>query len=257
MKIYVFGSTGMLGTYLTSYLNKKLNVVQVSRNEFDLNGDFSKLFEIYKFESDDVVINASGIIKQREYDQEELIRVNSLFPQFLSTLKCNVIHITTDCVFSGNAGSYTEDSLHDCLDDYGKSKSLGENKNLTIIRTSIIGEEQRNKKSLLEWVRLHENQTINGYLNHFWNGVTCLELSKQIYQIILSKNYWNGVRHFHSPDTVNKYQLVSYIDEVYNLNNTIIPVMNKYCDRSLKSNFNSPIELSIKEQLNQLKNYEL
>ncbi len=127
MKVFIFGANGMLGRYLVQYLSSDFEVIPITRKEIDLQKNFSLIVEKYNFKSDDVIINAAGIIKQREYSPEELIRVNSLFPHFLSTLSCNVIHITTDCVFSGNDGFYTEDSLHDCLDDYGKSKSLGEN----------------------------------------------------------------------------------------------------------------------------------
>jgi dTDP-4-dehydrorhamnose reductase len=254
---FVFGSNGMLGKYLTKYLSSYFEVVPITRNEIDLNDDFAKITNKYNFKESDVIINAAGIIKQRNYLQEELIKVNSLFPQFLSKLNCNIIHITTDCVFSGKSGFYDEDFPHDCIDDYGKSKSLGENSNLTIIRTSIIGEEVENKKSLLEWVRSNKNKTINGYLNHFWNGVTCLELSKQICNIIQTNSYWKGIRHYHSPDIVSKYELVSYINEIYKLGINIIPKMEKYCDRSLSSKYESPIKTTIKDQILELKEYKL
>jgi dTDP-4-dehydrorhamnose reductase len=257
MKVFIFGANGMLGRYLVQYLSSDFEVIPITRKEIDLQKNFSLIVEKYNFKSDDVIINAAGIIKQREYSPEELIRVNSLFPHFLSTLSCNVIHITTDCVFSGNDGFYTEDSLHDCLDDYGKSKSLGENPNLTIIRTSIIGEELQNKKSLIEWVKTNHDTTINGYLNHFWNGITCLELSKHIVDIIKNGTYWKGVRHYCSPDTVNKYQLVSYINEIYELNNAVKPVMCDYCDRSLSTNYTSPVSLPIKDQIIELKKFNL
>ena len=164
MRIFIFGSSGMLGTYLVKYLKNNFNVVPITRNEFDLLSDFKLLKEKYDFNSSDIIINAAGIIKQRNFHYEELIVVNSLFPHFLSQLKneynCKVIHISTDCVFSGKDGGYNEDSPHDCVDEYGKSKSLGENENLTIIRTSIIGEEIRNKKSLLEWICSKSNSDV-------------------------------------------------------------------------------------------------
>lgn len=257
MKVFIFGASGMLGRYLNVYLSSYFEVVPITRNEVNLNSDFSLITERYAFDSSDVIINAAGIIKQRNYSPEELIRVNSLFPHFLSTLNCNVIHITTDCVFSGKDGLYDEDSPHDCLDDYGKSKSLGECEELTVIRTSIIGEELLNKKSLIEWAKSNQNTTINGYLNHFWNGVTCLELSKHILNIIQNNSYWKGIRHYCSPDTVNKYQLVSYINEIYELNNQVIPVMSEYCDRSLATKYESPVSLSIKEQILDLKKFKL
>lgn len=257
MKIFIFGSNGMLGNYLTQYLSSSFEVIPITRDEIDLTKDFSLIKEKYQFNEHDVIINAAGIIKQRNYSSDELIKVNSLFPHFLSTLGCNVIHITTDCVFSGKEGSYNEDSLHDCVDDYGKSKSLGECEDLTVIRTSIIGEEVQNKKSLIEWVKSNKNTSINGYLNHFWNGVTCLELSKQIEKIIKTNTYWKGVRHYFSPDTVSKYQLVSYINEIYNLNNTVSPIMSEYCDRSLSTNYKSPVEKQIRDQILELKSFDL
>ncbi len=256
-KIFIFGSDGMLGKYLTEYLSSDFEVIPITRNIIDLNDDFSKISEKYIFSYVDVIINAAGIIKQRKYSSQELIKINSLFPHFLSTLKCNVIHITTDCVFSGRHGLYNEDSPHDCLDDYGKSKSLGECEDLTIIRTSIIGEEIKNKKSLIEWVKSSQNTTINGYINHFWNGVTCLELSKHIENIIKNNCYWKGVRHYFSPNIVSKYQLVSYINEIYELNNNVIPLMSEYCDRSLSTKFDSPVKLTIKEQILELKNFNV
>lgn len=257
MRVFIFGASGMLGTYLVRYLKNFYEVISITRNEINLNEDFSLITKKYKFNSDDVIINAAGIIKQRNYSPQELIRVNSLFPHFLSTIDCNVIHITTDCVFSGKKGSYNEQSFHDCLDDYGKSKSLGENNLLTIIRTSIIGEELQNKKSLVEWIKSNKNTKINGYINHFWNGVTCLELSKYIFTIIESGDYWKGIRHCFSLDTVSKYQLVSYINQIYELNNTVNPIMSDYCDRSLTSMYDNKIKKTILEQIIEMKEFGL
>jgi dTDP-4-dehydrorhamnose reductase len=257
MKVFIFGSNGMLGTYLVNYLKNVFEVVPITRSDVDLNDDFSLITNKYHFDHTDIIINSAGVIKQRNFKHSELIKVNSLFPHFLSTIGCNVIHITTDCVFSGKIGSYDEDSLHDCLDDYGKSKSLGECYDLTTIRTSIIGEEIYNKKSLVEWVKSSKNSKISGYLNHFWNGVTCLELSKQIEIIINSNQYWKGVRHYHSPNTVSKYELVSCINKIYELNNIVNPVMAEYCDRSLKTIYDRPIKKSIEDQILEMKEFNI
>jgi|TARA_B100000073_G_scaffold64767_2_gene47893 dTDP-4-dehydrorhamnose reductase len=257
MKVYIFGANGMLGRYLTKYMSSFLDVVPITRKDVDLLEDFNNITDKYCFNDDDVIVNAAGVIKQRSYTANELIRVNSLFPHFLSSLKCHVIHVTTDCVFSGKEGSYTELSVHDCLDDYGKSKSLGEPNNVTVIRTSIIGEELLNKKSLVEWVKTNKNTTINGYLNHFWNGLTCLQLTKEIVSIINSKSYWDGVRHYHSKDTVSKYQLTSFINQIYNLNNKINPVMVDYCDRSLKTIYGRPVDLTVEQQLLEMYSFNI
>jgi dTDP-4-dehydrorhamnose reductase len=192
-----------------------------------------------------------------------MIAVNSLFPHTLNAVKnrcgAEVIHITTDCVFNGSKGNYNENDLHDCVDQYGKSKSLGENLNLTNIRTSIIGEEQRNKKSLLEWVRSNRNKTIDGYENHLWNGVTCLELTHIIEMIIAKKNYWNGIRHVFSPNTVSKYELASTINNIYNLDIKINKTQAKEnCYRNLSTVYNNIYtEKTIEEQIKELKQFSL
>ncbi len=251
----------MLGNYLTSYLNGKFEVVALTKNEFDISLNFSSvsdyLADTYDLSSEDVVINAAGVIKQRDFCSKQLITVNSLFPHHIADLDCNIIHITTDCVFSGLSGKYDENSLHDCLDYYGKSKSLGENENLTVIRTSIIGEEKTNKKSLLEWVRSQENNDVYGYLNHFWNGVTCLELSKFIFNLVQEQEYWKGVRHIFSPDTVSKCELVSYISEIYSLGINIIPKEVEFCDRSLTTIHTPKIAKTIFEQITEMKDFNL
>ena len=168
-----------------------------------------------------------------------------------------MIHVTTDCVFSGSTGLYLENHPHDCIDDYGKSKSLGEPKDITVIRTSIIGEELSNKKSLLEWVRSNKNFKVNGFINHFWNGLTCLELSKQIKTIIDTGNYWKGVKHYFSPNVVSKCQLVKDISEIYDLNIEVIPHLSYHNNRSLSSNHECPVILTINEQIREMKQYSL
>ena len=87
-------------------------------------------------------------------------------------LNVKMIHITTDCVFSGKVGNYDENDRHDCDDIYGKTKLDGEPKNSCVIRTSIIG-ESKNERGLLEWAKNTASQRITGYTNHWWKGVTC------------------------------------------------------------------------------------
>jgi dTDP-4-dehydrorhamnose reductase len=150
-------------------------------------------------------------------------------------LTTRMIHITTDCVFSGKDGKYNEYSNPDESNYYGTSKSLGELCDGTIIRTSIIGEELVNKRSLLEWVISNENRSINGYTNHFWNGVTCLQLAKIIHKIIIENTYWNGVRHIYSPTTASKYELCSIINDIYELNIKIKEFETEKVDKSLST----------------------
>ncbi len=263
MKIIIFGSNGMLGRYLNNFLSEIYDVVPITRKDIDLSK--SNENEILKFLSThvsekDLIINAAGVIKQREYNINDMINVNSIFPNLLSKFKkninCNIIHITTDCVYNGLKGNYTENDYHDCLDEYGKTKSLGENKDLTIIRTSIIGEEINNKKSLIEWAKSQSNKTINGYSNHLWNGITCLELSKLIDNMIKTKNFWPGVKHIFSPKTVSKYELLNIINEIYNLNIIINKIETpEKCFRNLNSLYTSPIELNLYDQIIEIKKF--
>ena len=129
-----------------------------------------------------------------------------------------MIHITTECVFSGKKGGYNENDIHDATDIYGISKSLGEPVDVCIIRTSIIGEELYSKKSLIEWIKSCKNGTIDGYDKFYWNGITCLEVANIIFNIIKTDNYWQGVRHFFCNTTVSKYELCNIINDIYKLN---------------------------------------
>ena len=161
MRIILFGSTGMLGTYIKKYLcNYK--IICITRNDFDIvNDNWNKLiqiFDFYKINEKDYIINCAGAIHQKtnKNDFKKYIKLNTLFPQKLSELTINysvkLIHITTDCVYDGIRGKYIEDDIHNNNEIYGVTKSLGEPENCCIIRTSIIGHELNEKKNLLEWV---------------------------------------------------------------------------------------------------------
>jgi len=238
MTIYIFGANGMLGNYIKKYLNlQNKECICFTRNDLDISKvtyeKLELLFSNYIIQENDLIINCIGIIPQskniNDTSNRNYFLINSLFPTMLSTIallnKMRFIHITTDCVFSGLKGNYTENDLHDETNNYGVSKSLGEmGYKTTIIRTSIIGEEIKNKYSLLEWVKSHNNKTINGYTNHYWNGITCLQLAKIINNIIDENSWWTGVRHIYSPTAVTKYDLVKMINNIYNLKNTVEPI---------------------------------
>ena len=246
MKIFVLGSTGMLGRYVSTYLSEKNTVINLNRDELDAEhvteDDITTTLIEKGYDSGDVIVNCIGMIKPQvdKLGTVAAIKVNSLFPHYLSNvgegLGAKVIHITTDCVWSGKDGNYTEDTPHDALDVYGKTKSLGEPENCTVIRTSIIGEEIANGRSLVEWIKSQKDKSANGFTNHKWNGVTCLELAKYIQNIIKNNTYWSGVRHIHSPSSVTKDILLAIINDRYNLNITINnTTAGTACDRTLDS----------------------
>ena len=231
MKILIFGSSGMLGRYVCNILKNDYEVSCITRKDFDIeNEDWCKLNNIVNnmLVKDDIIINCAGIIPQKteHSDYKNYIRVNTLFPHKLNdiALKHNYkfIHITTDCVFNGSKGNYTNTDKHTANTIYGISKSLGEPEEATVIRTSIIGEEILGKKSFIEWVISNKQKQINGFTNHYWNGVTCLTLAKIIKKIIKENLYWNGIKHIFSPDIASKYDLCKYVNEIYDLNIDII-----------------------------------
>ena len=248
MRIFVLGYKGMLGRYVYSYLkSQNYNVVGITRSELDAT-IIDEHYLIHKLMNElgilegDVIINCMGVIKSvvGNYDNSSIIRINSLFPIALSNA-CNsmgvkLICVTTDCVYSGNKGMYNENDLHDCTDVYGKTKSLGEPTTCTVIRTSIIGEEVGQTRSFIEWVKSNKGKTVNGYLNHKWNGVTCLQFAKTVENIISENKYWMGVKHLFSPNYVTKCELVEMVSNIYNLGITINKIDDKYSiDRTLST----------------------
>jgi len=269
MNIIILGSNGMLGTYVYKYLNNLniYNVIPLTRKNFNISKELYKInsfFDIFNLHKGDIIINCAGIIKQRKYEIIDMITVNSLLPHVLTQYGMNknihIIHITTDCVYSGLKGEYIETDPHDCIDEYGKTKSLGENEIITIIRTSIIGEENNNKLSLLEWLKQNKNKEVNGFTNHYWNGLTCLQLSKIIADIIKNDNYWFGVKHIFS-NTLTKYDLLNNINDIYNLNINITPIKSpNEIKRNLdtiyinNSNFHIP---PLNNQLQELNKYSI
>jgi len=169
-----------------------------------------------------------------------VLRVNSIFPHNLGkwAQKNNVqaFHITTDCVYSGIKGSYMERDYFDANDVYGMSKNGGDTHECMTLRTSIIGEEQGQARSLLSWAQSQKGKEVSGFTNHIWNGVTTLHLAEIMGDIIEKNIYQPGVFHLHSPNKVTKFELLQILNEVYELELKIKAVTAaESCDRSLAS----------------------
>jgi len=240
MRIIIFGSTGMLGKYVSDYFStRRYEVIASTRDDVDAANTSPAELISKGLRSTDIMINCAGLIKQRKnVSNSDFVMVNAVFPHQLAaaceSVGSELIHITTDCVFSGAKGPYLESSLHDELDVYGRTKSLGEPDNATVIRTSIIGEEASGFLSLLEWVKSNAGKEVNGYTDHFWNGITCLQFAKICEDIINNKLYWKGVKHVFSPETLSKKELTELISMVYELDITVNPYeTGTPCDRSL------------------------
>jgi dTDP-4-dehydrorhamnose reductase len=169
-----------------------------------------------------------------------MLMVNSIFPRNLAkvgnTLSKKIINISTDCAYNGKKGNYTENDLFSAEDIYGISKIGGESNLSMNLRTSIVGEEKGSSHSLLEWTISNKGKEINGYRNHYWNGVTTLYLAEIIKKIIDEDLYKTGTYHIHSPNSVSKYELLKIFNEVYNLNIVLNKIdANEKIDRTLFS----------------------
>lgn len=250
-KLLILGATGMAGHIAYTYLNEtgKYEIATVCHsgkiepNSYELDiYDTSKLKEIIEKEKPDAVINCIGIlIKGSRNNPANAIYVNAYFPHKLSEIlhsvlpDSEVIHISTDCVFSGAEGNYKDTDIKNALDTYGMTKNLGElinDKDLTI-RTSIIGPElKKNGEGLMHWVfRQREAGELNGYQKSIWGGVTTLELAK-IMDAVLD-NEITGLYQVSNNEGIAKFDLVSLIVKEFNLPIKVNAVEGVICDKSI------------------------
>lgn len=249
-KVLILGSGGMLGHMVFHYL-KGLNKYTVVDASFPnkLN-HHSKLLDVIhanelknfiESERPEVVVNCIGVlIKGSHADPANAIYINSFFPhqvaKLLRPMNGRLIHISTDCVFSGNKGSYKENDFKDARDIYGLSKALGEMENDTdvTLRTSIVGPELNEKgEGLFHWF-MQQKGNIKGYTKTFWSGVTTLELAKVIDQVI--DHNLTGLIHISNRKSISKYGLIRLFQKTFNKNDVDIePVDGKDLDISLDS----------------------
>ena len=214
-------------------LNNKTIIVDVTNQK--------KTKEILEKVNPSVVINCIGVLINGSIENpKNAIYLNAYFPHWLKeiceNLNSKLIHISTDCVFSGLNGSYDEDSIKDSNDIYGKTKSLGEfNSNDHLcIRTSIIGPELKGKgEGLIHWL-FNQNGKIYGYKNVYWSGVTTLELSKAINFSI--KNNIDGLWNLTNGEAISKYSLIEKIIKEFSKKNIeLLTDKNKRSNKSLIS----------------------
>lgn len=270
--ILVLGKNGMLGRYVYDYLCKQYGINHVygtDRKSFDITEVDNLQTSLYNllssYSTPLTVVNCIGVINKRtDVNNGNMYMVNAIFPHILSRLcielEANLIHISTDCVFSGEIGMYRPFDEPDDLSHYGLSKSIGEHIQASVIRCSIIGEEISRKTGLLEWCKENRNKDVLGYTNHYWNGITCLECAKKIYTIISKNDYWIGIRHFTSlfrgAKMISKYDLVKCINDVYGLEMRITPHRHtEDINRTLYEDSISPLTPDLKDQIIQMKEY--
>jgi dTDP-4-dehydrorhamnose reductase len=252
MNVLVLGVTGMLGSMVFSYFKANTNhqvfgtyrhrqnlPQSLEFNEiifFDASNNINKqLDEITKKVKPDYIINCIGIINKYCNSDDSVARivavqVNSIFPAkllqyYMKNGNVKILQIATDCVYDGKKKhGYLETDLHNATDVYGKSKSLGEivSQSIINIRCSIIGPELNNFGSLFEWfISNGENEVVDGYTNHIWNGVTTLQFA-QFCEKIIAENLFeslrqaNSVIHYVPNAETTKYELLQTINEIFN-----------------------------------------
>ncbi len=250
MNVLILGSSGLLGNTLKIFLKeKKIKTFFVSKKKSYKHNLYLKNFkntkkleQIIKILNPKYIINCIGATHHHKtygnkYDTKF---INSILPTFLSKLclkqKIYFIHISTDCVFSGKSGNYSENSRKNPLDYYGLTKSKGEVKNRysTTIRTSFIGPEVKTKKQLLNWF-LSQKDEVKGFDNAFFSGLTSLELSNIIYTHFLKKHFfYNLILNIGGPK-ISKYNLLLLISKIFK-KKILIKKFSKFkIDRSLNS----------------------
>ncbi len=263
MKLLILGANGLLGNTLTKYFFEKKNYETYGflRDSSKLNffkkeyisrliiiKDVLNINDLRKKIKDlmpDVIINCIGqtnkITEENFNNIEKYINLNSLFPfrlkEICHEIKSRLIHFSSDCVFSGEKGFYSEKDNPDPNDIYGKSKLLGEldNENIITIRKSVIGHELDSKKGLLEWF-LNQEGSVEGYKEAIFSGLTVLELARIIDMYILPNKGINGIIHL-SGDPISKYDLLKIVANQYNKIIKIEPNVEIKIDRSLNSEY--------------------
>jgi len=259
MKILVLGAHGMLGSTTMRVLSE--------RHDWEVHGsvrsehakqffsaqiaerllvnvdvtNYDALVDVFARVQPEVVINCVGATKHKADGNDPLmaISLNALLPHRLARLcaavNARLVHVSTDCVFSGRQGNYREQDVPDAEDMYGRSKALGEvdYPNTITLRTSMIGHELQSSYSLLNWF-LAQQGSCKGFKRAIFSGLPTVELARVISDIVISKPSLHGLYHVAGP-AIAKYDLLKLVAEVYGKSIEIVPENEFVIDRSLNA----------------------
>ena len=259
MKILILGVSGMLGNAMMRVLSEKSDwqVYGTLRSEgakqffsaeiaqrliigVDVE-QYDSLIKAFATIRPDVVINCIGLIKQLSGADDPLMAIptNSLLPHRLAGLsgliEARLVHISTDCVFSGKKGNYRESDPSDAEDLYGKSKFLGEldYPHAITLRTSIIGHELQGGRSLIGWFLSQERQC-KGFVKAIYSGLPTVVLAQLVRDVIIPRTELSGLYHV-AAQPISKYDLLRLVADVYGKAIEIIPDDKLVIDRSLNA----------------------
>lgn len=257
MRILILGVAGMLGHKVYQILRDRFDTwctLRGNPKEFDSIGLFrpdrllagvdathiDSVIGALAASKPDLVINCIGIVKQTALAKAPLesIAINALFPHQLARLcgmiGARLIHVSTDCVFSGRKGNYREDDMSDAEDLYGRTKFLGEviGPGCLTLRTSIIGRELRGNLSLIEWFISQRGGRVRGYSRAIYSGLTIGVFTELIADLIENHPDLSGLWHVSSAP-ISKYDLLRLVNEAFELHITIDKDESFVCDRSL------------------------
>lgn len=257
MKVLVIGASGMIGSTVLRVLSEKNewevfgSVRDASVQPFFLPSIGERLLtgiDVERSDSlirvldkirPDVVVNCAGLTKHKPEAEDPLVSIpiNTLMPHRLAGMcklvGARLIHVSTDCVFSGEKGSYTEDDFADARDVYGKSKALGEvyYPHAITLRTSTIGHELRSEYGLLDWFLSQEGQC-KGYTRAIFSGLPTVVFAQVVRDVVIPHAELSGLYHV-AAKPIDKFNLLKLIADVYGKIIDIVPDDKLVIDRSL------------------------
>ena len=268
MKVLVLGASGLIGNNILNVLLPKRNLTvlglirtasdkvlfpAIARDNLEILEDltdFKKLTRLIENLRPDVIINCAGITKHRTSNALDIIDLNAKLPHQLALISeeynFKLFHISTDCVFSGKKGNYTEESLADPVDFYGKSKLLGEilYGNSVTFRISTVGNEIKNNYGLLNWF-LSQNKQCLGYSKAIFSGLPTKFFAEILYRVLIEGKFYNGLYHI-SSNPISKFSLLKLISLKYSRNINIIQEDKFIIDRSLNcSKFKTRFKIDV------------
>lgn len=259
MRILVLGASGMLGNAMIRVLSEKADwqvygTVRSESTKRFFRADIAErllsgidveqqdsLMQAFVRTRPDVVINCVGLIKQLAHAEDPLlaIPINALLPHRLAKLcelsGARLVHMSTDCVFSGDKGGYRESDLSDAKDIYGRSKFLGEvaYPHTITLRTSIIGHELQSTHGLVGWF-LSQQERCNGFTRAIFSGLPTVALAQIVRDMVIPRADLSGVYHV-AAQPISKYDLLRLVADVYGKSIEIVPDDQLVIDRSLNA----------------------